>query len=479
MSLTKVSYSMITGAPVNVRDFGAVGDGVTDDTATIQAAIDSIADDGVLIVPPGTYKITSTLTLAVLNKGARIVGIGQPTFNFVGLGASADGIQIIGANYRQSQIENIIVNLNSAGRDGIRLQAGDHPIVRNVIVKNTGRHGFAVICDGTDWVENGIFSVECDDIGASAFYLSLTGAGGAFINECLYEMCECRGVSLRSNNGAAVLAVSYGTIAGSKISNIRWANCNFDAQRQKAIDNGFDTNPNPMFLAYNPGGTNSYESWHIDTGGWETTSANPDYRRAGLVYCENLAIARGFNISNIVPGGWSGGGYYNLVDYVIHDIQYGTFRAQFPNSWKQSALSASSTVNFDIPIPSVPKPNASLSRNGIAAAYKLHFFHTTFAGSNQEAYTQDIYLTYFVAGADVYGVLYGANSTTLSGLDQFTINTVTVLNDAGGATLNNTTPPAIVRLNVTTTANWGAGGGDTTAYGIVSYMGASHGAYSA
>ena len=39
MSLTKTTYSMIDGAAVNVFDYGAVGDGVADDTAAINAAI--------------------------------------------------------------------------------------------------------------------------------------------------------------------------------------------------------------------------------------------------------------------------------------------------------------------------------------------------------------------------------------------------------------------------------------------------------
>lgn len=38
MSLTKVTYSMIDGASVNVLDYGAVGDGVTDDSAAFAAA---------------------------------------------------------------------------------------------------------------------------------------------------------------------------------------------------------------------------------------------------------------------------------------------------------------------------------------------------------------------------------------------------------------------------------------------------------
>lgn len=39
MSLTRVSYSMINGAAISVKDFGAVGDGVTDDTRAIQDAV--------------------------------------------------------------------------------------------------------------------------------------------------------------------------------------------------------------------------------------------------------------------------------------------------------------------------------------------------------------------------------------------------------------------------------------------------------
>jgi polygalacturonase len=44
--------------PISIKNLGAVGDGITDDTAAIQAALDT---NDAVIIPPGTYRITSTL----------------------------------------------------------------------------------------------------------------------------------------------------------------------------------------------------------------------------------------------------------------------------------------------------------------------------------------------------------------------------------------------------------------------------------
>lgn len=58
---------------VSVRDFGAVGDGSADDTAAIQATLNSGAKN--IYFPSGNYKITNTLILPSVN-GLRIVQAG-------------------------------------------------------------------------------------------------------------------------------------------------------------------------------------------------------------------------------------------------------------------------------------------------------------------------------------------------------------------------------------------------------------------
>ena len=63
MSLTKTSFSMITGAPVNVLDFGVTGNGYTDDSTAFQSAINAaIASTGSLFVPAGNYLIGTSLS---------------------------------------------------------------------------------------------------------------------------------------------------------------------------------------------------------------------------------------------------------------------------------------------------------------------------------------------------------------------------------------------------------------------------------
>lgn len=64
---------------VNVRDLGAKGDGKTDDTAAIQKALDGVGNGSTVYLPPGTYRVTKTLTLTGPLIGVLVVGHGRDT----------------------------------------------------------------------------------------------------------------------------------------------------------------------------------------------------------------------------------------------------------------------------------------------------------------------------------------------------------------------------------------------------------------
>ena len=79
MSLTKVSYSMITGAPANIKDFGAVGNYTTDDTdafIAFLAYLDTNKKAG--YIPSGVYRITESIDLP---SGLKLFGDGSPGIN--------------------------------------------------------------------------------------------------------------------------------------------------------------------------------------------------------------------------------------------------------------------------------------------------------------------------------------------------------------------------------------------------------------
>lgn len=72
------------GSFINVREFGAVGDGVADDTAVLQRALEAAAGgSGTVFFPPGLY-LTRELHV---RAGTALVGI--PAWNYSGVGGSA------------------------------------------------------------------------------------------------------------------------------------------------------------------------------------------------------------------------------------------------------------------------------------------------------------------------------------------------------------------------------------------------------
>jgi hypothetical protein len=73
--------TLIAGASINIKQYGAVGDGATDDTAAIQAAINALPNSGGSITAPvGTYKLTAPLTTpTAMYAGFRFIGSGWGT----------------------------------------------------------------------------------------------------------------------------------------------------------------------------------------------------------------------------------------------------------------------------------------------------------------------------------------------------------------------------------------------------------------
>lgn len=95
---------------VSVKDFGAVGDGVADDTAAIQAAINALTPaGGRLYLPKGAYKITSELSIT--NIPIEIFGDGMYATRIEQVTANTNGIHFISNTTNNApSTDNLLIN---------------------------------------------------------------------------------------------------------------------------------------------------------------------------------------------------------------------------------------------------------------------------------------------------------------------------------------------------------------------------------
>ena len=107
------NFDYLNSKIVSVKDFGAVGDGVTDDTAAINAAFTSSAK--AVQFPAGTYKISAAIVSAATSRD--ITGNGA---TLVAATSNQVMLDITGNN---TTVRGLRINGNSLGRIGVQIVA--------------------------------------------------------------------------------------------------------------------------------------------------------------------------------------------------------------------------------------------------------------------------------------------------------------------------------------------------------------------
>jgi hypothetical protein len=187
-----LTESMVAGGSVgwtNVGDYGATGDGTTDDLAAIEAAI-AAAGDGAVYLPPGIYRLSANLRI---QRTVRFKGVGGIATDEDGALASTsilqfdEGFGLIVDNNATSVLAGSTGNGMGSTFDDLCI-AQDNPgdgstagvtlyartVWRNCTVTGFGGDGFSIPTDGGSLVTESIFD-NCYVINCAKPWHILTG----------------------------------------------------------------------------------------------------------------------------------------------------------------------------------------------------------------------------------------------------------------------------------------------------------------
>lgn len=211
----------------DVRRFGAKGDDSTDDTAKIQAAIDSLTTGGTVVFPPGEYKITSTLTVPASPYGISLVGAGSRNASKIIWGNATPGTALNLSQGKQAVVRDLAIygtaldSVASAQPFAIGILASNYANgwkVSNVwIYNNNTGVGIQAGLD-TDTIQASEGVIEFCNIGqiGTGVYIANANAQNIWIHDNIISYWT-KGIHNRNGNFIAygnTLAANAGATAG-------------------------------------------------------------------------------------------------------------------------------------------------------------------------------------------------------------------------------------------------------------------------
>ncbi|MDP3468436.1 MAG: right-handed parallel beta-helix repeat-containing protein [Daejeonella sp.] len=181
------------GYTVNVRDFGAKGDGISDDTRAINAAI-SGAFDGLVEFPRGSYRITKTIEIDLSRYGAIglsgrgasasvIMAAEGAAFSFIGSHAKGSALpssvkQVTWDKERMPLIDALEIVGDHINADGIELRNTLMPTLRALLIRNV-RNGIHltsrnrnILIDACHIYNNSGIGIFLDQVNIHQFIIS-------------------------------------------------------------------------------------------------------------------------------------------------------------------------------------------------------------------------------------------------------------------------------------------------------------------